>query len=91
MPDKIANPPVLPKVLQFFYDSFISLGSCRSFGASSEGPIPITAIITYGQALDCDSELLQDLITYVELLDGVYMEHVAKKAKAKKLTSSRNK
>lgn len=54
-----------------------------------EGPIPVTAIIDYGLAYGCDDDLLQELIHYVQHLDGVYMKKQEAKAKVNKAKPAR--
>jgi len=82
IPDAILNAPLLPRYLEFFYDAFNRLSTCRQIGMA-EGPIPITAILEYGRFYDCDHTLLDDLIYHVMKLDEVYFEHQKRQSKMK--------
>lgn len=82
LPKKLANAPELEPGLQFYLGAFYDLDSCRQAGFDI-GPIPITAIMLYGQLVGCEGEDYDDLINHVRALDGVYMEHMRKKQKSK--------
>jgi hypothetical protein len=83
IPDRILNAPQLSVCLEFFFDSFWKLSSCRPSGMGP-GPIPVTAILEYGRFHNCDNELMNDLIEYVMMLDQLYLTRENKKAKDKK-------
>ncbi len=83
IPDRILNAPRLTQCLEFFYDSFWVLNSCRSMGMTL-GPIPVTAIIQYGKMYDCEGQLLDDLVDYVLLLDQIFLQRMNANAKKKK-------
>ncbi len=57
----------------FYYVAFFELMTSRQFGFG-EGPIPITAIIQYGQWLDCDHEEIEDLIYFITVMDQAYLK-----------------
>lgn len=82
IPDRILNAPLLPACLEFFVNAFWELSTCRSSGMGL-GPIPLTAIFEYGRFYDCSDDLMEDLKQHVQMLDGVYMKHEARKSKAK--------
>ena len=59
--------------LEFFFDSFWKLSTCRSLGMG-EGPIPLIAIMEYGRFCECDDEMMVDLIEYITVMDRFYLE-----------------
>lgn len=75
------NEPDLPECLEFFVNAFWELSTCRAFGMS-QGPIPVTAVLTYAEFLECDEELTLELMEYVRLLDGLYLQEQERKQKA---------
>tara|TARA_Y100001973_G_scaffold106361_1_gene183788 strand:- start:7 stop:276 length:270 start_codon:yes stop_codon:yes gene_type:complete len=83
IPDRILNAPQLLQCLEFFFDSFWVLSTCRPIGMGV-GPIPVTAIMEYGRFHNCNDELMQDLIEYVMMLDQIYIKHESSKIKSKK-------
>jgi len=85
IPDRILNAPQLSQCLEFFFDSFWVLSTCRSVGMGV-GPIPVTAIMEYGRFHNCNDDLMHDLIHYVMTLDQIYIEYVSNKTKDEKMT-----
>lgn len=64
--------------LEFYYQAFVELNSCRMQGMS-EGPIPWTAIEQYCQLKDITGHQKEDLFTHIEEMDAAYLQHGANK------------
>ncbi len=82
LPSKIANAPELYLGLEFVYDAFAELNSCRTHGMS-EGPIPWTAMNTYCGVYGVEGEAKQDFFYLVRALDNAYLDYQAEKQKKK--------
>lgn len=80
IPDRLKNAPELPLDLQFYFEAFCELNSCRSVGFAP-GPIPITAIFAYAEHYGVTGFEEQDLIYYVQVLDRKFLEFADKKSK----------
>ena len=81
LPDKIANAPRLLLGLDFYYNAFLKLSSCRSIGMS-EGRIPWTAIKEYGYHHGLDDDDVERLVYLVNAMDAEYLKYRAKESKA---------
>jgi hypothetical protein len=68
--------------LDFFYDAFLELNSCRFLGMS-EGPIPWTAMNTYCEAFEITGEQKHDLFYIIRSLDNAYLKYQADKQEKK--------
>jgi hypothetical protein len=81
IPDKIKNKPLLLTGLQFFYNAFWELTTCRALGMA-EGPIPWTAIYQYAAAHGIrDSDEIDYLSAVVKRMDIAYLDYRHKKGK----------
>lgn len=65
--------------LEFFYQAFRDLNSCRTQGMS-EGPIPWTAIEQYCQLNSIEGQQKEDLFHHVREMDDAYLTFYANKA-----------
>ena len=78
IPEAIKNAPELLPGLEFYYDTFWELDSCRQQGMSL-GPIPWTAIQKFGEVMKLDEETLDDLHYFIRSLDNKYRLHMESK------------
>lgn len=69
--------------LQLYYRAFMDLTSCRAALYGAEGPIKWTAIVMWADVNGLDGEQLEDLMYHIGKMDVVYLEHKAKKIKAR--------
>jgi hypothetical protein len=90
LPDKIKNAPVLLLGLDFFFKTWVELGSCRSVGMD-EGPIPWTVIRTYCNEYDILGELREDTFYLVRSIDNAYLRWKKDKAKKQRLSEQAGK
>lgn len=72
IPAQILNAPRLTAGLQIFYDGFLDLTSCRSFGMS-EGPIGTNDILLYCNLKKFDEELTLDFVELISRMDSAYL------------------
>ncbi len=79
-PDAIKNAPELDFTLALYYGAFFDLTTCRTVGMG-EGPIPWTSINDYCSRLDLSVDQSDDMFYYIRIMDGVYLDHKAKKDK----------
>ena len=79
LPKKIQNAPELMLGLEFYFNAFDDLSSCRGIGFGL-GPIPWTAMVQYCEEYDVvDASSQEDFFHYIRELDNVYLAHMAKK------------
>lgn len=74
IPARITDAPELDAGLGFYFDAFLSLDTERS-----DGPIPWSAIVSYGMFYEVDKEQMEELLIYTRALDKVISEHRSKK------------
>lgn len=86
------NAPDLQVGLNFYYEAFLDLTTCRVIGGmGSEGPITWLVIDQYCKANDITGEQREDLFYHISKLDSAYMEHRLQEAKANaKKTGAKN-
>ncbi len=74
--------PELPEHLALYSEAFRDLASTRQLGAlGGAGEIPWTAIDRYAQRYGLDFDGFERLRWAIGIQDGVYLEHLAQKAK----------
>jgi len=78
IPDKIKNAPVLLPGLQFYFQSFLELSTCREIGMS-EGQIPWTAIDRYASRYEMTEDDYERFLTLIRIVDAEYIRYRAKK------------
>jgi hypothetical protein len=83
LPEKIQNAPTLLLGLEFYYNAFQDLSSCRSVGMGL-GPIPWTAMNDYCRSYGIRGEQREDFFHHVSALDDKYREYVNKEAEKNK-------
>lgn len=76
VPDPIKNAPELRQDLFMYLEAFYELDSERS-----DGLIPWTSIIRYGEYHEFDDEQMDNLLCYVRKLDQVITTHRNEKLK----------
>lgn len=80
VPDKIRNAPELYRGLEFTYQGFLDLNTCRSVGLAA-GPIRWTDIVKYCEVHDIHGQQAEDFIYLISVMDAAYLKHKAEKAK----------
>lgn len=84
IPDKtikdLTDSPEVRIDLQFFFNAFMELNTCRSIGMN-EGPIPWTAMITYCEVLEIDRDERERFIYLVRKMDEAYLSYRADEMK----------
>lgn len=80
VPDKIQNAPDLLMGLEFYFQAFIDLTTCRSSGWSP-GPIPWGDIEAYAIALGLDEEEADTLHYHMSKMDNAYLARIEQKNK----------
>jgi hypothetical protein len=88
VPERLKNAPELPLDLQFYFEAFCELNSCRQMGFAA-GPIPITAIFAYSEHYGLSAIEEQDLIYYVQVLDRKFLDFAEKKNKQQNKSSKK--
>jgi hypothetical protein len=83
IPAFIRDAPELLPGLQFFYDAFKALTTCRGSAYSSEGPIPWTAMRDYCVEYDVDLDDREYLYAIISHMDDAYLNFKAEKMKSK--------
>jgi hypothetical protein len=86
----LQNRPKLTQWVIEYWEAFHILGSSRIAHQGGIGPIPLTEIVAYMDAIylfDVDERL--KLIKMIQSLDSVYMKHVNEKAAHKRELSSK--
>lgn len=77
----LQNRPVLNQWVSEYWEAYHFLGSSRAIHQGGVGPIPLTEIVAYMDAIylrDVDERLR--MITMIQSLDRVYVKHVNDKA-----------
>lgn len=82
LPPKIAEAPELYLGLDFFYEAFLELNSCRFLGMS-EGPIPWTALNTYCEVYEITDEQKLDFFYLLRAIDNEYLKYQSDKQEKK--------
>lgn len=81
LPKKIRNAPELILGLEFYYNAFEDLSSCRELGFGV-GPIPWTAMKDYCHEYDITGDDdLEDFFYFIRQMDNAYLAHMAKSNK----------
>lgn len=75
LPKAIQNAPELFLGLEFFYNAFWELSSCRNTGLDM-GEIPWTAIDRYAVSSELDEELSNDLHYFIRRMDMEYIKYI---------------
>lgn len=79
-PEAIANAPTLKPYLQFYWDAFLELDTCRPLGMSSVGQIPWTAVNEYALRHGItDLDDFDYLLAIIRGIDAVYRNYVREK------------
>ena len=71
VPEVIRNAPELEPGLDFYYDAFSQLNTCRVMG----GPISVNSIYEFGKLHEYTQEEILDLQYHVHRLDTAYVKH----------------
>jgi hypothetical protein len=82
LPDWLANAPQLKSGLEFYWNAFHELGTCRPVGFGM-GQIPWTAIHMYAEAQELDWEDEETLRYLIREMDNAFIEHNKEKDKKK--------
>lgn len=88
IPDKIKNAPILLPGLQFYYQAFLDLSTCRPLGMS-EGPIPWSALNTYAEREGLTDDDYDRFSSLIRAMDAAYLGHRDKKREAKEAQEKR--
>lgn len=75
LPDAIQNAPELILGLEFAWNAYWDLCSCRDYGFGS-GPIPWTAILDYCRAHELDSDDREDFIYLIRAMDKAHLGYI---------------
>lgn len=78
IPDRIKNAPILLPGLQFYYQAFLDLSTCRSLGMA-EGPIPWDAINIYAERHVLVEDDYDRFFTLIRAMDVAYLDYRDKK------------
>ena len=78
LPDRIINAPELFTGLEFYFEAYVELSTCRSVSWSA-GPIPWTAIRKYAEVWELDSEESSDLHYHIRSMDHAYLKRTEQK------------
>ena len=82
VPKTILNAPELGIGLNLYYEAFMHLTTCRTFGASgTESPISWLDIVRYCDYQGICGEQRDDVIYHISKMDTVYMKHRLSQAK----------
>lgn len=79
IPEKILNAPQLEFGLEWYYEAFGKLTTCRSIGMGA-GPIPWLAMDAYGKRYGLDLEEQEDFEFLIGAMDDAYLKHAAEKS-----------
>lgn len=79
-----AIPPELFEVSEPYWKAFSRLSGDRPFGSmGGAGRIPFTAIAEYADRFyPNDTEFLEELIEFIDQMDKILLDHLARKAEA---------
>ena len=77
IPDVMANAPELGLGLEFFYEAFLELSTCRAVGFGV-GPIPWVAMDRYARRYGVAGEDFDRFRQLIRALDEVFMAHANK-------------
>lgn len=88
IPEKILNAPQLEFGLEWYYEAFGKLTTCRSIGMGV-GPIPWLAVNEFGKRYGLDLEEQEDLEFLISSMDDAYLKHAAEKAEKDKPAQTR--
>ena len=80
IPDAILHAPELSLGLEFYFEAFMCLNTCRSVGWSP-GPIPYFAVAEYAVLQELDDEETEDLHYHIRRMDCAFLELNAKEPK----------
>lgn len=77
----LSDQPTLWKSSIGYWEAFQRLSTCRPLGMGPPGPIPWVAINAYAERYGYYGLLFDELVHYVEFLDGIYLQHAASKSR----------
>ncbi len=80
LPGKIANKPILREGLGVYHTAFTELTTTRALGMA-EGPIPWTAIDSYGYRHGYWADEFDRLVEIIHGLDNAYLKYRSDKQK----------
>lgn len=80
--DSALEPELLPHAA-FFWRAYSALTRCRVWMEGRPLAIPLTEIEAYTRLHQYDADLTEDLLYYVDRLEGVYFEWFNKQSKKK--------
>ncbi len=89
LPPSIQNAPILNAGLEFYFEAFLKLSSCRPQGFSGVSPIPWDKMVEYCRVYDLDEDAFYDFEDTMRALDGLYIKD--KEAKIKRDRESKSK
>jgi hypothetical protein len=79
IPERIAGAPELLRGLSRYWEAFLELGTCRTWG-SGPGPIPWEAIQKYAQANGFEpGDEFDELLQHMRAMDEAYLDFHRKK------------
>jgi hypothetical protein len=74
LPDWYMDGPDLLPGDEFYLRAFGELSTCRYIGMSA-GPIPWTAMVTYGKMVGLDTDAMELFILVLRMMDSEYLEY----------------
>lgn len=80
IPERIANAPQIPFGSMFYLQAFFDLDGERAQGYMSQGRIPWSAIVGYGEYHDLTPEEIDILLHYVRALDNENLRWISERA-----------
>lgn len=87
----LQNRPHLSRWVTEYWQGFQFLSGSRTLHQAGIGPIPLTEIVAYMEAIYlCDVDERLKFIKMIQALDSVYVQHINKQAKQKSEAASKN-
>lgn len=78
-PKELQDAPELSPGLEFFWEAFFDLTTCRQAGVSGFGPIPYDKMVLYAEMYELDDEEILEFTFLIKSLDAVYVEKLGAK------------
>jgi hypothetical protein len=79
IPQRILDAPTLYEGLDWYYQAFAKLTTCRQLGMGSPGPIPWTAMNDFCVANGVSKDDQEEFEYLIEKMDDAYIKYVIKK------------
>ncbi len=80
LPQEVQDAPEVALGLEFYWDSFVDLNTCRQSGMGL-GPIPWTSILQYANENDVQGIQRQALFHHVRSMDLAFLRYNKSKEK----------